>query len=327
MFLLPLPKLSKGFIRLGHDVRTFDYSGTLAQLSAFRSSTISAFLYKSNVDHLLAKQVRAYKPHIILLNFVKHLDADSIRAIRDEAPAATIVAMDVDAWPKLQNGRLDTAKEVDIVIASNDGEYLEEYRRIGVPLCSFMPNLCDPDIDRRYEVSPKWQSDLLWTGKPKHKAANPDTLRERLVKRLSQMDNCELYGCHGYPQIGGLEYLYAISGAKIGVHVNSDNSIRLYHSDRFTHYMACGTFVLAKRVPGTELLARDKEHVCYFDQIEEFFELAKWYLNHEEPRKRIADSGMAWAHEQYNCTKMAGHLIDLVEKGSYQAHWNRGPTV
>jgi spore maturation protein CgeB len=327
MFLTPIPKLYKGFLCLGHDVRTFDYSGTFLQLSSFKSRTISALLYKSKVDQTLAKYVRAYKPHIILLNFVKHLDADSIRSIRAEVPTATVIAMDVDAWPKLQTSRLNTAKEVDIVIATNDGEYLNEYRRIGVPLCAFMPNLCDPDIERRYEVASKWQSDLLWTGTQKHKAANPDTLREKLVERLTEMDNCTLYGCYGHRQIGGLDYLYAICGARIGVHANADNSVRLYHSDRFTHYMACGTFVLAKRVPDTELLARDKEHLCYFDKIEEFCDLAKWYLSHEEDRTRIADSGMAWAHEQFNCKKIAGHIIDLVEKGSYQADWNRASPV
>ena len=137
------------------------------------------------------------------------------------------------------------------------------------------------------------------------------------------MHNSTLYGCYNNRQIGGLDYLYAISGAKIGAHVNADNSVRLYHSDRFTHYMACGTFVLAKRVPDTELLARDREHVCYYDSDEEFCNLANWYLKHEKERKKIADSGMAWAHEQFNCKKMAGHILDLVEKGSYQANWTR----
>ena len=318
----PLPKLAKGFILLGHDVRTFDYSGTLAQVSAFKSRAISAFLCKSKVDRLLARQARAYKPHIILLTFVKYLDADSIRIMRREAPSAKIIAMDVDSWPKLHKGRLDTAKQVDILIATNDGEYLQEYRRSGVPLCSFMPNLCDPDIEHRYQVSREWHSDLLWTGKLQHRDGNPDNLRERLLQRLAQMDNCKLYGCYGHSQIGGFNYLYAIGGAKIGVHVNAVNSMRLYHSDRFTHYLACGTLVLAKRVPDTELLARDKEHVCYFDQIEEFFDLAQWYLKHDQARQAIADSGMAWAHEQFNCQKIAGHIIDLIEKGTYKAYWN-----
>ncbi|MFC1780901.1 glycosyltransferase [Planctomycetota bacterium] len=321
VFLTPISKLQKGFLRLGHDVRIFDYSGTLAQFSPLKSRTISALIYKSKVDQALAKYIRTYKPHIILLSFAKHLNADSIRSIRAEVPTATIIAMDFDAWPKLHTGRLDTAKEVDIVIATNDGEYLNEYCRIGVPLCAFMPNTCDPDTDKRYTVDPKWHSDLLWTGTSKHKAANPDPLREKLVERLAEMDNCMLYGCCGYRKIGGLDYFYAISGAKIGIHANADNSIRLYHSDRFTHYMACGTFVLAKRIPDTELLANDKKHVCYFDEIEEFFDLAKWYLSHEQHRKKIADSGMAWAHEQFNCKKIAGHILDLIEKGTYKANW------
>jgi hypothetical protein len=30
---------------------------------------------------------------------------------------------------------------------------------------------------------------------------------------------------------------------------------------------------------------------------------------------------MKWTHEHYNCVKMAGHILDLVAKGSYSAPW------
>jgi spore maturation protein CgeB len=118
-----------------------------------------------------------------------------------------------------------------------------------------------------------------------------------------------------------MDYFHAISGAKIGLCINADNNVRLYHSDRITHYLACGTFVLAKKVPDTDLLFKDGVHLKYFESIDEFFELADWYLKHENERKKIADAGMKWMHEQYNCVKIAGLVLDLVEKGKYSAPW------
>ena len=97
--------------------------------------------------------------------------------------------------------------------------------------------------------------------------------------------------------------------------------IRLYHSDRLTHYLSCGTFVLAKRVPDTELLFKDGEHAKYFDTADEFFELANWYLSHETERKKIADAGMQHVHEQFNSVKIAKYILELIEKGSYNAPW------
>ena len=62
-------------------------------------------------------------------------------------------------------------------------------------------------------------------------------------------------------------------------------------------------------------------HLKYFSSVEEFFDLADWYLSHEAERKKIADAGMKRAHEQFNSVKIAGYLLDLVEKGSYDAPW------
>ena len=324
MFWNPMPKLIKGIIRAGHDVRLFSYRTALFEASPIKSKRFVARFCKSRVDELLADQIRNYCPDIIFIAFPRVLDAETIVRVRQEAPNAVFVGHDVDPWPKLQkSNKIGTAKELDILIATNDGEFLEHYRDAGVPSCAFMPNVCDPDVDHRYEVDSKWEADILWTGKATHGANSSDALREQLVHKLAQRKNCSLYGCLGRPKIGGIDYLYAISGARIGANVNAVNSVRLYHSDRITNYLAGGTFVLAKRVPDTDLLFSDNEHLRYFDTVEEFFDLADWYLAHEQERKRIADAGMRWVHEQFNCVRIAGYIIELVERGSYDAPWNR----
>ena len=62
-------------------------------------------------------------------------------------------------------------------------------------------------------------------------------------------------------------------------------------------------------------------HLKYFDTVKEFFDLANWYLKHETERERISNAGMRWIHEQFNCVKIAGHILELVENGTYHAHW------
>ena len=324
VFVDQIPKLAKGFIRLGHDVRLFSYCNVLRQMSPFKSKSLSAFLFKPKVDELLAAQIKGYKPHVIYINFPRDLDADTIRHIRKAAPNAVLVGDDGDPWPKLQRNRIETAKALDIVIATNDGEFLQDYRDAGVPTCVFVPNICDPDTDHRYTVGSEWKTDILWTGTAKHHASTSGELREQIVTELSKRDNNTLYGCFGRPQIGGIDYLYAISGARIGVNVNAYSSVRLCHSDRLTHYLSCGTFVLANKFSGSELLFIDGQHLRYFNDMEEFFDLADWYLNHETERKKIADAGMHWTHERFNCIRIAGYILELVEKGTYSAPWFDG---
>jgi hypothetical protein len=316
-------KMAKGFIRLGNDVRVFSYFNALMEVSRFKKRTLAAFFDKAKVDKLLASELAAYNPDIIYLRFVRVLDPATVEVIRKAAPKAVIVGFDNDPWPDRRRQRIEIAKKLDILIASNDGAFLQIYRDAGVPLCSFMPNACDPDIDYRYHVGPEWIKDIIWTGliieDPKRYPG--EQMRYDIISRLSQMPNCVVYGCCGKPNIGGQDCLYAISGAKIGLSINGDNTVRLYHSDRITNYLSCGTLVLAKRVPDSDLLFKDKVHLRYFETAEEFFELADWFLKHEDERKKIADIGMKWAHEQFNCVKIAGYILDLVEKGRYQAPW------
>ena len=324
MFIYQPPKLAKGFIRLGYDVRLFNYTGALNELSCFKSKTLTRLFYKRKADHLLAAEIKAYKPDVVHIIFPRMLDGDTIEHIRKAAPYAVLIGFDGDLWPALRPERINVAKKLDIITATNDGAGLLAYKDAGVPKCVFMPNMCDPDTDHRYNVEEKWKTDILWTGLIRHdpKRYPGEQMRYDIICRLSKMPNCAVYGCCGKPGIGGFDYLYAISGAKIGLSINADNNVRLYHSDRLTHYLSCDSFVLAKRVPDTDLLFKNGLHLRYFDTVEEFFELAKWYLEHETERKKIADAGMKWMHEQFNSIKIAGYILDLIEKGRYDAPWN-----
>ncbi len=321
MFLDQMPKLAKGFIRLGHDARLFSYCNALAQMSPLKSKTFASRFYKGKVDDLLATQIRNYCPDIVYVSFARVLDAQTVECMRQAASDAVFIGGDGDPWPQAQKNRIETAKKLDILTATNDGEFLQVYKDAGVPVCVFMPNMCDPDIDHRYDVFPRWKSDILWTGKASHHAGSEKVLREELVKRLAKRKDCTLYGCMGRPKISGRDYIYAISGARIGVNANSFSPVRLCHSDRLTHYLACGACVLAERMPDGDLLFKDGKHLRYFGSVDEFFDLADWYLEHEDERSAIADAGMKHVHERFNSVKIASYLLELVEKGSYNAPW------
>jgi len=312
---------TKGFIRAGNDVRIFDYSGEIAKLSPLRSRSLSKLLYKNKVDRLLCGFCKHYEPDFIFINFPKFLDYKTLVKIRNALPTAKLIGMDGDPWPKLHPERIATAKGLDMVFATNDGQWLQDYRDAGVVSVCFIPNCCDPDIEHRYEVDDKWHSNILWIGVLEHHADTSYNLRRDLVLKLAQRKDCAIYGACGRPKIGGKDVLYAISGAKIGVSVNAYEPVRFAHSNRLTRLLACGTFVLSNRFPGCETLYKDSEHLRYFDTVDEFFELAEWYLNHEQERKRIADGGMAWVHEHFNCEKIAGYTLELAQYGRYSAPW------
>jgi spore maturation protein CgeB len=318
----------KGLIRLGHDVQRFAYRNIMTQLSPFPGKRFRRFFpgfVRRRADNILAEQIEPYHPHIVLLLGMKYITAETIRVIRAIAPKAIVVGRDEDPFPEKNPARLAIAKETDIVITTSGGRFLQTYKDAGVPRCAFIPNACDPDIQYRYDVEEKWKTDIIFTGKAEHRrlgSKGKDNLdRYGLVQRLAQMPNAKIYGCFGNPRVEGIETFYAISGAKIGLSINIVNDVRLYHSDRLANYVSCGTFTLAKRVPGTDLLFKDGEHLKYFDTIDEFFELADWYLKHDRQREEIAMAGMQKAHNDFNCQKIAQYMLDLIKAGSYNAPW------
>jgi spore maturation protein CgeB len=252
---------------------------------------------------------------------MKYLDAETVVAMRDAVPEAILIGRDEDPFPERNPARMAIARQMDVVTTTSSGRFLRTYKDAGVPRCAFIPNMCDPDIQHRYAVDERWKVDIIFTGKAEHTRLDRNDERHKLVKRLSQMSNARLYGCFGIPRVEGIETFYAISGAKVALSINITNDVRLYHSDRLVNYLACGTFTLAKRVPDSDLLFEDGVYLKYFDTADEFFELAEWYLKNEQEREKMARAGMERAHSEFNCEKIAKHILDLIETGTYDAPW------
>jgi len=315
-------KQVKGFIRLGHDVHRFDYGGAFWHLEPVKSKLLSRKWIKGQVDDLLVKHLKTYRPDIVQISFANFLDVETISKIRQAVPGAFLYGFDGDPWPEYQTNRVEIGSRLDLMLATNNGKWLDKYRQAGCKLCLFMPNPCDPDYEYRYDVEDKWKTDILFTGKTKESRKYPtDPTRVQMIQRLAEMGNCTFYGCLGFPRIGGIEYQYAISGARIALSINAINDVSMYHSDRLTHYLASGCFVLAKSVPDSDLLFKDGVHLKYFDTPDEFFELAKWYLKHEDDRLKIANAGMERVHAECCGEKIARYTLEAIERGNYSAPW------
>lgn len=312
----------KGLLRAGCDVQTFSYRGMMSACSPIPSHRIGR-LFKQRVNRKLLAEVQSYCPDVVLLlgARVKDMDVPVIDLMRQKAPDAAFVAIEYDWLPELDAIRNAIGAHMDLVVSVSGGTFLEKYKRIGARQCAFMPWPCDPDLQHPYSVGPEWQSDILFTGRLDNPKLSPDPDRREILTRLSQMEGARLHGCFGRHTVLGIDLFRAISGSRIALSINMINDVRLYHSSRLAHCLACGTFTLARRVPDTELLFKDQEHLRYFETVEEFFDLAQWYLQHEDERERIARAGMEYVHREFNCQRMARHLLDLIETGRIDAPW------
>ncbi|MFC1633255.1 glycosyltransferase [Planctomycetota bacterium] len=315
-------RLAKYLVRAGHDVQRFSYRNIMMQESPFPSKRFAKRFAGGKANMLLAGQIKSYYPDIVIFLTTKYMTPETIRFARDAAPPGTIfLGKDGDPFPETKPERIAVGKEMDIMIMPSGGRFLRTYKDAGVPCCAFIPFTCDPDLQYRYEVADRWKTDIVFLGSASHSNLQGDRDRYELSRRLAETSNAKVYACFGRPKSQGLDSFHAISGAKIGLSINIANDVRLYHSDRFINIPACGALNLAKRAPGYELLFEEGVEVRYFDSVDEFFELADWYLQHDRERQKIAQAGMKRAHSEFNTERIVQYILDLIDTGTYDAPW------
>lgn len=315
-------KILKGLIRLGHDVEHFSYRNVMMQSTPFAKRSFMQKRAKAAADDILVNQVRYYYPDIIITMSLKNMDGPLVDRMRNAAPNAIILGRDGDPYPETHPNRIEAGKRLDIVFMPSVGKFLQTYKDNGAKHCAFLPFSVDPDIQYKYENTPaEMDADIVFTGTAQHGGLPREDDRYDILHRLLDRPRAKLYGCFGQSRTHGLDCFSALSASKIGLSINIANDVRLYHSDRFVNIPAAGSFMLAKRAPGYELMFEEGVHCRYFDNADEFFELADWYLAHDDEREKIAAAGMQRVYEQFNCTKVAGHLVDLALHGKYDAPW------
>lgn len=125
--------------------------------------------------------------------------------------------------------------------------------------------------------------------------------------------NFKLYGNGWHVRSGDTnssqdEQAAILRGAKIAVSCSNFDHER-YISDRTLRIMGAGTFCLHHYFQGCEELYTDKEHLVYFRSIPEMIELAKYYLEHEEERERIARNGYELTQKLYTWDSFVKNVI------------------
>ena len=317
---------SKGFMRCGHDVMEWSYRESILGKSWLNSKKWAMRQGKPKADANLLEMAGHYQPDVVMIIEYRLLRSDVILKLKQMLPESMFVMWYGDLYSDETNPQVnELARHCDWFMATSGGRVLEKYKRENkVARAAFIPQMCDPDLHYPHEVAEKWRSNMLFTGKLAHGSLGKfeqDDARPELVKYFIEKKKMAMYGDMGYPPVWGRDYLDAIAGTKIGLNINVFNDVSKYYSNRLINYLSNGAFVLSAKVPDAELMFEDGRHLVYFECQEDCKEKADYYLVHDKERKAIAEAGTKHAHDEFNCTKISGYVLDLIEKGSYDPKW------
>lgn len=199
----------------------------------------------------------------------------------------------IDSYSNLDR-YLERASEFDYIFIAQC-EFLADFQKIN-PRTFWLPLACDPEIHCK------------WNGHKSYDAGfagdvTPGTKREVLLKRLSETVSLK-YGRYFWDDMARL-----FSASRMVF----NNAVRNDLNMRFFEVMSSGTLLLSDMAinSGQDILFADGEdYACYHEGNLE--EAARFYLENEELRERIAKRGQRLAHNAHTYKHRLEDLLAVV---------------
>ena len=166
---------------------------------------------------------------------------------------------------------------------------VEQYREVGCRRVEWLPFACDPELQGRISLPPRYTVATVGAIHPKWGAE-----RKRLFELISKnFEDC------WFGRAFGREMARIYSSSKIVFNKSILNELNM----RVFEALASGSLLITDRIKNglTELFSEDTDLVCYSSD-EDLISKLKFYLNHPAERESIAKQG----HESV----MARHTYD-----------------
>ncbi len=279
----------------------------------------------------LEREVRAERPDVVLFYQGNHFYRETIEKIR----RSTFVAGYHNDDPMGPRRRSFRYRHMLKALPLYHGYHVyrecnvTEFLAAGVPRVRLLMSYYTPWLDFPRELggdaARRWASDVVFAGHPE-----PDMRIECLAGAARAGLRARVYGDYRYwgkwtppdalallspgPPLIGEDYRMAICGAKVCACFFSR-----WNRDQYTRRVfeipACGAFLLAERTPVMLGLYEEGKEAEYFSSVEEFVDKARFYVENDEARKRIAGAGykrcMSSGYDVYS--RMRQWLKDIEE--------------
>lgn len=329
----PYPFYCRVLERLGHQVQAVDNKKHLVTLSRLKGwnhvpGRVRAGLYKGGdimVNRRLRHTAQTWQPDLILLNKCENITLGTIFWLKQHTDAV-IFNWDHDNpfWPS--NTSMDLLRSIPLY----DGfGILAEYLipvlySLGCQRVEYLPMFFNPErfnLDGEPSAADRarFSSEIAFIG-------NGSLERAEMLRHLVDFD-LAIWGIWDFlPEedplrahlrgryLDGCDYGRALRCAKIAVNV-LNIQCRMANNTRTFEVTGMGTMLLTEytREQAEDLFIEDQEIVCYRSP-EELQEKARYYLTHEDERRRIAKAGRARTLSEHTLERRLKRIVEVAEE-------------
>jgi spore maturation protein CgeB len=170
--------------------------------------------------------------------------------------------------------RLQVARKADFVfVAQKRG--LDDFIHDGISKPVWLPHAVEPQAYPKFDLATK-RYDVCFVGHVNSK--NREDALDRLFFHFPNF-------YYGQRLFNEAARKYAESKICFNISMTDDLNMRTFE------VMATGSFLLTSWIPTIEELFEDGKHLVLYRTMDECIEKAKYYLEHDEERERIAQAG------------------------------------
>lgn len=331
-YFLPV-RINNGFIRNNHEVFWFS-DRDVARYSSWLHSR------KTGVGACNRKFIevcRNFEPEVIALSSADIIHPETLAEARRLLPNVAIFQYYIDPLFDASNFRnvRSKAEVVDRTFVTTAGSVLARVAGSG-SRAAFIPNPVDASIDRhRCHERSDQPHDVFFAGSITP-WLHPDDLRGRahdLIRDRLPEARRAFYGLAGTPPRFGAAFMHALGEAKIGLNFSQRNlaaqsgpggELYLYSSDRIGLYQGNGLLVFSTRAFDLSTLYGE-EAIVEVATADEFIDKLRFYLEHDDERRKVARAGYELGHREFNERLVSQYMIEAT-LGVPFSHPYRWPT-
>lgn len=296
-----------GFRKAGFDVRKIDFR------NVYHKEGAAALTYKISLEANL------FQPDVIFINKGELLSKNAFDMIRTCTDAPIVLfygdkRSEIPKWLQIVIPHYDAI----LINSDNDEDEWRQYRKAGAKKIFYHHTATDSDFFRKSNDEEIY--DVLFFGSNYGGTFPLSKMRETYISKF--MDSTRLtfkiYG-HGWPYYGqggmvyGQQFVQEASKAKIILGFQAFDNFNKYTSNRTFNCMACG-FYLTQRWKGCDDMFDDRIHLKYFIGYEDMVDNIKYYLGHNDERKKIFKVGRKRIIRRHTYKVRANQLQDIVEE-------------
>ena len=191
-----------------------------------------------------------------------------------------------------QHQSLCSILKIDILLNSTEG-YIKNYNGL---------------VDKSYWFANSYPDDLIY---PLDIEKNIDIgFCGNILNRGHVIDSLDKYGIKKDIFVIGCDMVNTINSYKIHLNCNISNDINY----RTFETCGCGTMLLTNYTPGLEKLFDIGKEIVVYESIEDLDNKVKYYLENEDERNMIAETGYQRAKKDHTYFERAKKIIDIINE-------------